>query len=272
MSISLICACKNRIKPLQISLSSWLLFEKITEIIIVDWNSDESIEHFSKLDPRIKIITVPDQKYFNQPQPLNLASKIATGDYILKMDADYILNPYFDFFDCYKVDSNSFLCGETDHTELEINSSPYFKYLRGLLYITKENYIKVGGYNEVHTQYYAYEDDELSYRLELLGLEKKKIQYNHHIIHIPHTDKKRIENFEAYHTDKQLEKNIEDMLSLHYSGKELEWQVEYVLSQQHIQINQQKILSEPKGYHFKSNITWQITQTDKQHYVAKNLK
>lgn len=271
MSVSLICACKNRNAPLQISLSSWLLFKEITEILIVDWSSDESIEHLTKLDPRIKVITVSDQEYFNQPQPLNLAVSISTGDYILKVDTDYVLNPYFNFFDFYKVDSNSFLCGQNNYEELEINSSPYFKYLRGLLYVTRENYLKVGGYNEVHTQYYAYEDDEIVHRLELLGLEKKKVCYNHHIIHIPHPDKKRVENFEAYHTDKELEKNIRNMLSMHYSGEELEWQVEYVLAQQHIEINRQKSLSEITDYYFKSDIQWGITQTSNQTYMAKKF-
>ena len=269
MNVSLICACKNRNAPLQISLASWLLFEEIKEIIIVDWSSDESIEHLKKLDSRIKIITVPDQEYFNQPQPLNLAAYLASGDYILKVDTDYILNPYFNFFDFYKIDSNSFVCGQNDYQELEINSSPYFKYLRGLLYISRENYLKVGGYNEVHTQYYAYEDDEIVHRLELLGLEKKKVCYNHNIIHIPHPDKKRVENFEAYHTDKQLENNIRNMLSVNYSGDELEWQVEYVLAQQHIEINRQKSLSEITDYYFKSNIIWGITQTSNQTYMAK---
>ena len=272
MNVSLICACKNRNAPLQISLASWLLFEEIKEVIIVDWSSDHSIEHLTQIDPRVKVITVPDQKYFNQPQPLNLAVGIATGEYILKVDTDYILNPYFNFFDAYKVDNNSFLCGQNDYQELEINSSPYFKYLRGLLFVTKENYLKVGGYNEVHTQYYAYEDDEIVHRLELFGLEKKKVCYNHHIIHIPHPDKKRVENFEAYHTDKQLEENIRNMLSVHYSGQELEWQVEYVLAQQHIEINRQKSLSEITDYYFKSEITWEVKQTSRQTYMAKKYQ
>ena len=267
MNVSLICACKNRNAPLKISLSSWLLFEEIKEIIIVDWSSDNSIEYLTKLDSRIKVITVPDQQYFNQPQPLNLAARIATGDYILKVDTDYILNPYFNFFECYKVDSSSFLCGQNDYQEFEINSSPYFKYLRGLLFVTRENYLKVGGYNEIHTQYYAYEDDEIVHRLELLGLKKKKVCYNHHIIHIPHPDKKRVENFEAYHTDKKLEENIRKMLSTHYSDEELEYQVEYVLAQQHIEINRQKSLSEIKDYYFKSN-KWKVKQTGTQTYMA----
>lgn len=97
MTISLICACKNRNEPLQIALSSWLLRPEITEIIVVDWSSDVPLASLTKLDSRIKVITVQDQKYFNQPQPLNLAASIATGDYILKVDCDYVFNPYHNF-------------------------------------------------------------------------------------------------------------------------------------------------------------------------------
>ena len=67
MNVSLICACKNRNAPLKISLSSWLLFKEITEIIIVDWSSDESLRELTDWDERIKVINVPNQTYFNQP-------------------------------------------------------------------------------------------------------------------------------------------------------------------------------------------------------------
>lgn len=272
MSVSLICACKNRNLPLQISLSSWLLFKEITEIIIVDWSSDKSLNYLTELDPKIKVITVSDQKYFNQPQPLNLAASIATGEYILKVDTDYILNPYYNFFETYIVDNNSFLCGQNDYKEIEINSSPYFNHLRGLLYVSRENYLKVGGYNENNIKHYAYEDDEIVHRLELLGLKKIKVCYNHNIIHIPHSDKKRLENFEAYHTDKDLENSIRSMLSSEYTGQELEWQVEYVLAQQHIEINRQKSLSQIKDYYHKSNITWNISKINEQIYMAQKSK
>lgn len=267
MKVSLICSCKNRVEPLKISLASWLNYKEIHEIIIVDWSSDESIEYLTELDSRINVITVPDQKYFNQPQPLNLAASIATGDHILKVDGDYILSPYFNFFDFYKIDNHSFVCGQNDEKE-PTSSNPYFKYLRGLLFVTAENYEKVGGYNEDNTKYYAYEDDEIVHRLELLGLRKQKVCYNHHIIHIPHPDKKRLENFEAYHTDKELEKRIRDMLSPYHSGDELQWQVDYTLAQQHIEINRQKSLSEITDYYFKSSINWMINQTGRQTYTA----
>jgi glycosyltransferase involved in cell wall biosynthesis len=269
MSVSIICACKNRNAPLKISLSSWLSFSQISEIIIVDWSSDESLNDLANLDPRIKIISVPNQKYFNQPEPLNLAASLATGDYILKVDADYILNPYYNFFDFYKVDNTCFVCGENGYTQLDIIESPYFRYLRGLLYVTRENFLKIGGFNENITKYYAYEDDEIDDRLELLGLEKKKVYYNHNIIHIPHPDKKRLENFEAYHTDTELTSYVYSSLSTQFSGDELQWQAEYVLAQEHIQKNKQQCLSEDNNYYFQSKIKWHVTQISNQLYTAE---
>jgi len=274
MTVSLICSCKNRAHSLQVSLSSWLLFKEITEIIIVDWNSDETLDHLINLDSRIKIITVSDEKYFNQPQPLNLAASISSGEYILKVDTDYILNPYYNFFETYEIDQNSFLCGQNDYEEFEINSSPYFNHLRGLLYVSKDNYIKVGGYNEDIIKHYAYEDDEIVHRLELLGLKKKKICYNHNIIHIPHSDKKRLENFESYHTDKDLEDDIRQILSsnFNYSEEELEVQVEYQLTQKHIKINKQKSLSQSINYYHKSSTIWDISKINEQVYMAQKSK
>lgn len=112
MSISVICACKNRNSALRVSLNSWLNFKEITEIIVVDWSSDESLESLVSLDERIKVIRVSDKQYFNQPQPLNLAISMASGDRILKLDTDYVINPYYNFFQNYDIDDNSFVSGK----------------------------------------------------------------------------------------------------------------------------------------------------------------
>ncbi|MFZ9740740.1 MAG: WavE lipopolysaccharide synthesis family protein [Candidatus Nanopelagicaceae bacterium] len=271
MSISLICSCKNRIDALRVSLSSWLTHKEITEIIIVDWNSDEPIDFLLDYDERIKIIRTPEEQYFNQPQPLNLAVDISTGDYILKVDCDYIINPYFDFIKEYQIDDKSFLCGQNDCQEPEISNSPYFKYLRGLLFISRENYLKVNGYSEENTKYYAYEDDEIVARLELLGLEKKKVRYDHNIIHIPHPDKKRVENFEAYHTDKDREKNIRETLSKYYEGEQLEWQVQYVLAQNHIEVNKQLIGNVDDYYSYRL-YKWRLEEVKDRYFYGYKKK
>jgi hypothetical protein len=270
MNVSLICACKNRYKALRISLTSWLLCDEIKEIIIVDWSSDESLNHLTEIDPKIKIVRVENKKYFNQPQPLNLAASIATGNYILKVDVDYVFNPYYNFFDSYEIDITSFLCGQNSYNNQEITHSPYFKFLRGILYITKDNFLKVGGYNEKFNKYYAYEDDEIVKRLEIFGLEKKMIKYNHTAIHLPHSDKKRIENFEAFESEKDYEKSATENLSQEYIGKELEWQVEYAIAKQHIKENE-KMIGEITNYYVKPKTLWDILKIDEQNYLAKEI-
>lgn len=293
MNVSLICACKNRYEPLSVSLSSWLLRSEIKEFIIVDWSSDESLSHLTKLDSRIKIVTVSDEKYFNQPQPLNLAASIATGDHILKVDTDYLFNPYYNFFETYSIDNNSFLSGNHDIEVFDffdgenyiidpskmsfpdmvryVNSySPIFKYLKGLIFVSRENFWKIGGYNENLGKYYAYEDDEICHRLELLGLQHHKIQFNYGVLHIPHPDKKRYENFEG-NQDCWLDE-IKQRLSSNYEDEDvLTWESEYAVAQTHIDLNRQEY---PLGdeYFVPRKTNWNIVQMDDQHYYAEKIE
>ena len=88
--ISVICAVKNRINMLKFSINSWVAYKNIHEFIIVDWSSDDIThdeeEYFKKLDDRIKIIKVENEKYFNLSKSFNLAAKNASGDLLLKLD------------------------------------------------------------------------------------------------------------------------------------------------------------------------------------------
>jgi hypothetical protein len=289
MSISVICACKNRNSPLHISLNSWLNFKEITEFIIVDWSSDEPLGYLTKLDPRIKIVRVSDKKYFNQPQPLNLAASIATGDYILKLDTDYITNPYFNFIERYFPTNNSFTSGvhnikspeyyneetglymidkfsmtDADLQEYFNSYSPYFKYLTGFLFVSRENFNKVGGYNENLGKYYAFEDSEIYKRLENLGLTHNKIDYDYNLIHIPHPDIKRVENFEGYD-----EEDREWINSIKYDPDR--WQSEYFISQSHIKQNA-KMIGEINYTYVNSKTKWEVIRVDEQNYFAEEIK
>ena len=293
MSISLICACKNRNEALKVSLNSWLNYKEIEEFIIVDWSSDESLEHLTSLDSRIKIIRVEGQKYFNQPQPLNLALSQATGEYIIKVDCDYVLSPYYSFFEKYKVDDNSFVSGKAsykspefynestqsyliDRTKMTMEElcdyhntySSYYKFLTGLLYISKENLLKVNGYNENLSEHYSYEDDEIYKRLELLGLEHKKLDYDYHVFHIPHPDTKRFENFKSFTEEPNLRNDLITLLSQKYSGQELEWQVDYVLAMKHNKRNIEKS-GEITNYYDDTQTNWMIDKKYDNYYLAK---
>jgi hypothetical protein len=295
MNVSVICACKNRYDALRVSLNSWLAFDEIKEIIIVDWSSDKPINHLTKLDKRIKIIRVENEKYFNQPQPLNLAASLATGDYILKLDCDYIINPYFPFFESYLIDNNSFLCGqdsyECKHEYWDENLgayavnfygmdvgelmkyahsySPYFKFLTGLCFVTRENYWKVGGYDERMGKYYAFEDDQITKRLTMMGLECKKLEQNHTLIHIPHPDKKRYENFEGYGEDSD-DNNIENVkrkISDPNTSDADRWNYEYLLAKMNVQENE-RLFSDLDDYYIERIYDWELQNMDGQNYYA----
>jgi len=296
-NVSIICSCKNRYDALKLSLNSWLKFDEIKEIIVVDWSSDEPITEITKIDPRIKVIRVSNKKYFNQPQPLNLAARLATGEYILKMDCDYILNPYYNFFAKYHPEENCYISGRVktidelncfydegddsyyikkDNMTMEqLNdyfdgNSQFFKYLIGLLYIKKEYFDKVGGYNENLGECYAYEDGELYERLNLIGLTETPIEYDTYIMHIPHSNKARVENFVGFPDYENFSNMVKTNLSQYYSGNELEWQTEYVLAQQHIKHNK-NIIGEITEYYVKSDTKWSITKIDNQNYTAVEL-
>jgi glycosyltransferase involved in cell wall biosynthesis len=281
MTISIISACKNRGKALAVSVSSWIQFDEIDEIIITDWNSVEPIVYLTELDPRIKVITVPNEPYFNQPQPLNLAASLVKNEYILKLDSDTVMNPYFNFFDHHKIDNDSFLTGTNEswnfYDELGPTSSMidhqkylYLKALWGTLYVTKQNYSKIGGYNENMSMYAAWEDTELYERFLLLGLKHVEIKFDSKtLFSLPHEAKKRVENFQAYSENKDLEETIRYHIKK-YNKVEDDNIVHKLLLEKHNRMNYKKYkVTEKSSYYVEPMIKWDIQQVAPQHYVAQ---
>jgi hypothetical protein len=248
-NVSLVVACKNRNECLQAVLSSWLIYKEIKEIIIVDWSSDTSLKDFIKIDDRIKVIRVDDEQYYKPSQANNLGSSFVTQEYILRVDTDYFLNPYYNFFEKYNIDQNSFVSGDPENHNERIDN-PYYKYLFGLLYVSTENFNKVNGYNEDIGYYYSYEDGDIFDRLKLLGLEQIKLQNNHSIIHVPHPDKKRYEYFEG--------------------GQNLNNNEELIVDT-HISINQQNYQN-PKNYYTPSKVNWKIEQIENRYFTAIKIE
>jgi GT2 family glycosyltransferase len=277
MTISIISACKNRGKSLSISIASWIQFDEVDEIIVTDWNSDEPIDHLTRLDSRIKVITVPNEKYFNQPQPLNLAASLVKSEYILKLDSDTVMNPYFNFFDNHTIDNQSFLTG-TDYTGKLISKLgiyqkyPYIKPLWGTLYVTKENYLKIGGYNENMGKYAAWEDTEIFERLSLLGLNHVEIKFDlKTLFSLPHSSKKRVENFQAYSESKNLELTIRNHIKK-YNNVDDDNVVHKLILEKHNKINLKKYKSKDKtSYYIEPVVEWDLQQVSDQHYVAQKI-
>ncbi len=295
-SISIIAACKNRVDPLKVSLMSWLSFDQVKEVIIVDWSSDEPINYLTKFDSRVKVIRVDNKEYFNQPQPLNLAASIATGDYIFHLDGDHIINPYKNSIPNNLPKDDEFFCGELDtknnieywndklqgnvinveqdtddYEEYLYRYSPFYRYLVGMVLVKADHFRSVGGYNEKLGDCYAYEDVELYKRLEVYGLKKIKHSVrSYEFIHIPHGDDHRIKNFKGFEGQDDYTNQINNDLSPEFSGDELRWQVEYAISEHQTKLNR-SMIGEISDYKVNNNTKWEITNIDDQNYYAIDI-
>jgi glycosyltransferase involved in cell wall biosynthesis len=194
--VSAIVAVMNRTKILKLSIHSWLQNKDISEIIIVDWSSEPPIPNLADLDKRIKIIRVDNKRNFQMTKAYNLALSNARGDMIIKLDADYILNPYFNIFDYLKLEEGEFITGFHKHLSID-NGTGFLQYLNGFIYTHKETLNKVGGWNE-SIKNYGFDDCECYQRLERSGMKRVILDIDKNnipIYHNPHPDTSRFKHF-----------------------------------------------------------------------------
>lgn len=222
--ISVVVSCQDRADMLNISVRSWLLQEQIKEIVITDWSSIKSIKYFENIDPRIKVIRVDGQLHYNASKPINLAIKEATYEKILKMDVDYILNPYLPLASLIDIKDNEFVAGDWRQKHLD-NNLGFIENLNGILCCHKSLLLKAGLYNE-DIDNYGREDCEMFERLEKTGGVRKHIEFvkNHvPVYHNPHNNQVRSINRKNPDTPSTLNyfskkfgtKNFELVVNIH---------------------------------------------------------
>jgi hypothetical protein len=148
----------------------------------------------------------------------------------------------------------------------------FFKALWGTLYITRENYLKIGGYNENMTKYAAWEDTEIYERILLLGLNHVQIKFGlNTLFSLPHLAKKRVENFQAYTENPNLEKIIRDHIKK-YHDVEDDNVVHKLLLEKHNRTNHKKYkLTEESSYYVEPVLKWNLEQVSSQRYIAQKI-
>lgn len=199
--VSVVCAVKNRTKVLRVSLNSWLAADGVDEIVIVDWSSDSSLASLVDLDPKIKLIRVENEPYFHLSAAFNLAADNATHDTLLKLDADYVLNPFYSAVDVLRPPERSFITGHFQH------GGQFLSYLNGLICVRKTDWQQVHGYNEYMTGYGA-DDDDFYMRLIATGLKRGVLKPQPVVVfHIPHENTTRVQNYENKNGPDNYQKN-----------------------------------------------------------------
>lgn len=193
--LSLTVGVKNRYMQLKVSLMSWIVQKSIDEILIIDWDSNDiNYEELKKMDSRIKIVKISNQPYYNHSQVLNECVKNSKNNHILKMDVDYILNPYIRLNQWLDIEwETEFMAGAWNQNYLD-NKIGFIEHTNGFVCIHKKHIEKIGGYNENFVGY-GWEDCELYIRLQKeLGLTKIVPPISENFVpiyHNPHIDEIR---------------------------------------------------------------------------------
>lgn len=227
--ITLIISTYNWKEALSLCLSS-AISQTLppNEIIIADDGSSDDtqlmIESYSE-KTAIPILHVwHEDMGFRKTTILNMAIAKASGDYIIQVDGDVILNKFFIQDHMELAEKNYFICGSRVKlgiatTEKLLSGSSYgfnffkqsyksilnglrikflrhylskrysknkFDRLRGCnMSFWKSDLIKVNGYNEDLTMW-GHEDTELAYRLYYSGVQKKFVKMGGIVFHLHH--------------------------------------------------------------------------------------
>jgi hypothetical protein len=206
--ISVLVGVKNRQKALHISLNSWLQHNLIKQIVIVDWSSDIDLSYLESWDNRIKVVRVEGKLKYSVAEALNTGIPYLHNQKILKLDVDYIINPYFDLAEITNINENEFLAGSWSQYR-EDNNLGFIENLHGLVCVYKKHLVNIDGYNE-NIKEYGWEDSDLYERLELNGLQPKNLNFAHNhvpMFHIPHKNQHRTQHYNDQDVYRTLLKN-----------------------------------------------------------------
>jgi glycosyltransferase involved in cell wall biosynthesis len=185
LKISIITTCKSRLHHLKQVLDTWVKF-KPYEIIVVNVDSPDGLESYL-LDnyPAVKITNLKING-FNISAARNHGARIAKGDYLFFVDADiHITADLHRWFDSYML-NNSYAVRFMENKNDGIHE-------QGTVLVSKENFLKVEGYDEIFSGYGG-EDHDFYEKLHHLGC--KKIEFPKFFIKsLDHSDAERLEHY-----------------------------------------------------------------------------
>jgi hypothetical protein len=190
----------DRGQMLQEAVPSWLALPDIDEVVIVDWSSRHPVRRTLApiRDPRVNVVRVEGQRRWIASKSHNLGIRVASGDVLLRLDSDYVLEPTF--MQEHALPERAFFAGNWRRARTDNE-----RHLTGALYIRKQDLLGVNGYNE-RIVTYGYEDDDLFERLEAAGLTRRDIDLDT-IQHLPHDDMLRTRNQDVVNLHAETERN-----------------------------------------------------------------
>jgi len=171
--ISLVTTCKGRLAQLQETIGGCLQQNDPNyEYVVVDYDCPEGTAEWvkSRPDDRVVVVKIHNRPFFNQSHSRNLGARAATGEILVFIDADTILQPGFLSSVRRTLRRNSFmttsmvLAGEKDY-----GSGAGLMGYGGIIGCWKKDWEAVRGFDETMVGWGG-EDDDFRRRLRGRGL------------------------------------------------------------------------------------------------------
>lgn len=169
--VSYCTVCYGRLWQLAFTLKSNLdNLKEDEELVLVDYNSPDDTMIFAlgtKIfkkyidEEKLKFIKVLDVKEYNCPKSKNIAHRLGSGEILVNLDVDnFLLGMREEIDKTFNKTKNSLL-----HMYFEPQGGSF-----GRIALTKNNFYKLGGYDEGLLEH-SHQDTDLINRAKALGIE-----------------------------------------------------------------------------------------------------
>lgn len=182
------------------------------EFILLDYNSSDGLEKwvFEKckkyLDSgRLVYHRTEKPKLFHMANAKNMSHQLATGDIVCGLDADNFTNRNFAYYINFVANQDMNIIG----APVWDDSGAHLSDFGGRMFISKNNFTKLGGYDEQFVGW-GYEDLDFKHRAMEEGLKIKKIPL-YFLKCIQHSDRLRKKNMPiGIHESRNINKKLFD--------------------------------------------------------------
>lgn len=211
--ISFCITSMNRLGHLKKTLRKNIEFNSAypnLEFVLIDYNSADGLQEWifknfkNELDSGLLVYYRTEKpEHFHMANAKNIAHYLATGDIVCNLDADNFTGKDFAFFINLKMQTTLNSIGF--HIENAGYINAYIAGCGGRVFLSKDNFLKLGGYNESFIGW-GHEDLEFKHRAKNLGLVVEDIPLSF-LGSIGHTNNLRIKNMQ-FSIKESAQKNL----------------------------------------------------------------
>lgn len=222
--ISFCITCMNRLPHLKRTLKKNLKNNADypeAEFVLLDYNSSDGLQDWilknfkTELENgRLAYYQTKEPKYFHMAKAKNISHQLARGEIVCNLDADNYTGKDFAFFINSSLQKTTEIIGA--YKKRRIIDPTSHRDCGGRIFLTKDNFLKLGGYDETFTGW-GCEDDDFKIRAKTLGL-KEAIIYPFFLSYLSHRDILRDKNMEISKKD-SYKKNKKILAELKDSGR-----------------------------------------------------